>query len=103
MGFHCHRFTYASSLSFFFFNFLKINYISICIPFVQPSYLSHVSEITCMLTEQIIALSVTITLPSVLARDRLAIDIIRGQGGWYILNNKSGKQFFVPLPFPLQL
>jgi len=56
-----------------------------------------------MLTQQIIARSVTITSPSVLARDRLAIDITQGQSGWHILNNKSGKQLFVRVPFPLQL
>jgi hypothetical protein len=87
IGFHCHRFTYISSLPLFFF-FLKINYISICIPFVQPSYLSHVSKITWLLTQQIIVRAAAVAFPSVLARDRLRIDIIEGQVRWYILHTK---------------
>lgn len=105
IGFHCHRFTYVPSLlplSFFFY-FLKINYISVCIPFVQPSYLSHVSEITWMLTQQIIA------------RGRCNLAFCSGSRptwNWHyrrpsqILHSEYqvlGKPFFLALPFPLQL
>ena len=53
-----------------------------------------------MLTQQIIARAAAITLLSLLARDRLRIDIIEGQVIWYILNNKSqGNNSFYPHRF----